>query len=243
MATAMINVRVGCIGAGQRDIDRILGIHSFVTDMAEYGAIPLALDDPLWTWNAPFFLTGQGYGIEAGAIEMVPSAPGEDHTDLQPSAAEKIENVRLYFESLEQYESTRGGRTDYLIVFFFDVQATNGQMKELVNSFLGRSFPKARAFAAVHRNTGCAQVHVYLDSRQTDRRRIELKNRQFKTLDETWARLYANFVGPNNVYTRHKKKEGETRARKRAAAGTTKGDAVPGQSAIVETLPERRVED
>jgi hypothetical protein len=76
MATAMINVRVGCIGAGQRDIDGILGIHSFATDMAEYGAVPIALDDPLWTWNAPFFLTARAMESRLAPVKWFHQRPG-----------------------------------------------------------------------------------------------------------------------------------------------------------------------
>src|SRR5262249_56020844 len=100
---------------------------------------------------------------------------------------EKVENVKVYFASLEDYEKRKGGRTHYRIVLSFDVPANNRQIRELTNAFLEQTFPKAIAFGAIHRDTEHPHVHLYLNSRQFDGRRIQLKNNECKTIDERSA--------------------------------------------------------
>src|SRR5262249_39298507 len=101
--------------------------------------------DPIWTWNAPDFLTGDTHGTRVESRE--PDVPEK------LTLREKAENVRLYFGSLEEYERRKGGRTHYRIILSFDVPATNNQIRDLTNKFLEQAFPKAIAFAAIHRDT------------------------------------------------------------------------------------------
>ena len=133
---------------------------------------------------------------------------------------EKAENIRLYFGSLEDYERRKGGRTHYRIILSFDVWAANQQIRDLTNNFLGQAFPKAIAFGAIHRDTDHPHVHLYLNSRQTDGRRIQLKNNEFKTIDEKWASIYAQFAGD-------KKKEETKQWKIEAAEAYRKGEPIP----------------
>ena len=149
--------------------------------------------DPIWTWNAPGFLTGHGYGVKpefesqraARADRRVAKPDAQDKLTLK----EKIQNVKDYFSSLEDYEKRKGGRTHYRIILSFDVPATNEQIRDLTNNFLEQAVPKAIAFGAIHRDTDHPHVHLYLSSRQYDGRRIQLKNNEFKTIDEKWANI------------------------------------------------------
>ena len=188
--------------------------------------------DPVWTWNAPDFLTGDGYGIRqefgsqraARADRRLGKPEDQDKLTLK----EKIQNVKDYFASLEDYERRKGGRTHYRIVLSFDVPATNEQISDLTNKFLDQAFPKAIAFAAIHRDTDHPHVHLYLNSRQCDGRRIQLKNNEFKTIDEKWAKIYADFAGDKSVYVEYLMKKEETRQWKIAAAEAyRKGEPIP----------------
>ena len=116
--------------------------------------------DPVWTRNAPDFLTSDTNGRNP---EL-----GQSNTSEKPSLKERTENLRLYFGSLEDYERRKGGRTHYRIILSFDVPATNQQIRDLTNNFLEQAFPKAIAFGAIHRDTDHPHVHIYLNSRQTD---------------------------------------------------------------------------
>ena len=188
--------------------------------------------DPVWTWNAPHFLTGEPYGTKPDLYP--PDAKGTDKSRTAPgirenvTLKEKVENVKAYFASLEDYERRKGGRTHYRIVLSFDVPATNEQIRDMTNKFLEQTFPKAIAFGAIHRDTDHPHVHLYLNSRQFDGRRIQLKNNEFKTIDEKWASIYSQFAGDKSVYLEYLKKKEETRQWKIAAAEAyRKGEPIP----------------
>jgi len=137
-------------------------------------------------------------------------------------------NLRLYFGSLEDYERRKGGRTHYRIILSFDVPATNRQIRDLTNNFLEQAFPKAIAFGAIHRDTDHPHVHLYLNSRQTDGRRIQLKNNEFKTIDEKWSRIYTDFAGDKSAHVEYLRKKEETKQWKIAAAEAyRKGEPIP----------------
>jgi len=126
--------------------DRSLG------ERKEHGGGGQRNDDPVWTWNAPDFLTGDSSGTSQ---EL-------DHSTIPEKLTlkEKTENVRLYFGSLEDYERRKGGRTHYRIILSFDVPTTNRQIRDLANNFLEQAFPKAIAFGAIHRDTDHPHVHL-----------------------------------------------------------------------------------
>jgi MobA/VirD2-like, nuclease domain len=176
--------------------------------------------DPVWTRNAPDFLTGDTNGRSP---EL-----GKSNASEKLCLREKTENLRLYFGSLEDYERRKGGRTHYRIILSFDVPATNGQIRDLTNNFLEQAFPKAIAFGAIHRDTDHPQVHLYLNSRQTDGRRIQLKNNEFKTIDEKWSRIYTDFAGDKSAHVEYLRKKEETKLWKIAAAEAyRKGEPIP----------------
>ena len=176
--------------------------------------------DPVWTRNAPDFLTGDTNGRTPGL--------GQSNASEKLSLKEKTENLRLYFGSLEDYERRKGGRTHYRIILSFDVPATNQQIRDLTNNFLEQAFPKAIAFGAIHRDTDHPHVHLYLNSRQTDGRRIQLKNNEFKTIDEKWSKIYTNFAGDKSAHVEYLRKKEETKQWKiTAAEAFRKGKPIP----------------
>ena len=176
--------------------------------------------DPVWTRNAPDFLTGYINGRD--------SELSQSNASEKLSLKEKTENLRLYFGSLEDYERRKGGRTHYRIILSFDVPASNRQIRDLTNQFLEQAFPKAIAFGAIHRDTDHPHVHLYLNSRQTDGRRIQLKNNEFKTIDEKWSRIYTDFAGDKSAHVEYLRKKEETKQWKIAAAEAyRKGESIP----------------
>lgn len=198
----------------------------------ETGDEPDRDDDPVWTWNAPVFLTGDEYGIREKEATGKPAKDVQAHetmladrmTTTAPwhrtnfSLREKTENLRTYFGSKEAFEKTKGGRTHYRVILSFDVPATNKQIKELTNKFLEQSFPKAPAFAAIHRDTEHPHVHLYVHSRQIDGKRVQLKDTEYRSLDEKWANIYAEFAGDRSAHLEHLRKKQETLQWKRDAA-------------------------
>jgi hypothetical protein len=176
--------------------------------------------DPVWTRNAPDFLTGD--------TDETGRTSDQSTVREKLTLKEKTENLRLYFGSLEDYERRKGGRTHYRIILSFDVPATNQQIRDLTNNFLEQAFPKAIAFGAIHRDTDHPHVHLYLNSRQTDGRRIQLKNNEFKTIDEKWSKIYTDFAGDKSAHVEYLRKKEETKQWKIAAAEAyRKGEPIP----------------
>ena len=197
--------------------------------------------DPVWTWNAPSYLTGDHDGIQheqsLRALKQIGErdralhekmTAGINSPDRAARLQEKISKVRAFFGSMEQFEKAKGGRTHYRVILSFDVPATNSQIRDLTNEFLRETFPKAIAFGAIHRDTNHPHVHLYLHARQTDGRKIYLARNQYTSIDEKWAKIYSDFAGERSVYIQHLRKKEETRQWKIAAAEAyRKGEPIP----------------
>src|ERR1041384_4223325 len=197
--------------------------------------------DPVWTWNAPSFLTGDDYGSD----ESRPSRAPRDVTPqdalltekmmapiTSPKARrrlrEKVANVRAFFGSKEQFEKANGGRTHYRVILSFGVPAANSQIRGLTNRFLEETFPKAIAFGAIPRDTEHPHVHLFLHARQVDGKKIYLTRHEYGSIDEKWAKIYSEFAGERSVHVEHLRKKEETKQWKIAAAEAyRKGEPVP----------------
>lgn len=255
MPSAVTKLAVGRVGGAGQDIRRVLSDYRFTDDKSvPMDMIPRGDDDPIWTWNAPSFLTGDTFGIvEQLPLSVLDELPEPARMRFQtmkqrftsPDAAirlkEKVENLAAYFTSKADFESTKGGRTHYRLLLSLDLPATNKQIQALTTQFLKIAFPKAVAFAAVHRDTGHTHVHIHIHSRQIDGKRIQLRNDEFRSIDEKWASIYAEFAADYTVYTEHLRKKEETRQWRRAAAKMIeKGDPIPPRPARVKGVPWRR---
>lgn len=188
-------------------------------------------EDPIFTWNAPSFVTGDSYGIEQPEGSKKPAKDVQENERMvaekiknkpwlrtEFTLREKIENVRAYFGTKEEFEKLKGGRTHYRAILSFDVPATNKQIRKLTTKFLQENFPKAIAFGAIHRDTDHPHIHVYIHSRQIDGRKLQLSREQYQSIDEKWAKIYGGFAQDRSVYVEHMRKKDETREWKRAAA-------------------------
>src|SRR5262249_55192349 len=197
--------------------------------------------DPVWTWNAPNFLTGDDYGSdESKSSRALSDVTAQDAILTEKMMAgvtsqndrrrlkEKVANVRAFFGSKEQFEKAKGGRTHYRVILSFDVPATNSQIRDLTNQFLKETFPKAIAFGAIHRDTEHPHVHLFLHARQVDGKKIYLTRQQYGSIDENWARIYSEFAGERSVYVEHLRKKEETKQWKIAAAEAyRRGEPIP----------------
>src|SRR5262245_37386044 len=160
--------------------------------------------DPIWTWNAPEFLTGERHGTRPEWSDKSSTGLNERGANARSAKLEgslekvslkqKVENLKLYSGSREEFERKKGGRTHYRIILSFDDPATNQQIRDLGNKLLKEVFPNAIGFGAIHRDTQHPHAHIYLHSRQIDGRRIQLKNSDFRSIDEKWARIYSEFA-------------------------------------------------
>ena len=70
-----------------------------------------------------------------------------------------------------------------------------------------KNFPTARAVAAVHQDTTHTHVHVLIQARGTDGRKLHLGEGQFKNLDSAWGRIYGRELGREKAIEHELKKE------------------------------------
>lgn len=197
-------------------------------------------DDPVWTWNAPEYVTGDCYGVAEGdphraALEgegvraLTPSqlgmAPARGGPDF--SVAEKRERGIAHFSVLADLEELRGGPTHLRIVLSVGPGVTNRALKAMVNAFLGENFPLNPALVSIHRDTNYAHAHVYVHLRQIDDRRVRLGQKYFH-LDESWMRVCSEHLRDEEIYKAHMEMKAATLEWKgRAEKAREKGKPLP----------------
>ena len=120
-------------------------------------------------------------------------------------------------EDLEVAQHTARGnpRTHYRVLASFEHDVPNEKALGMVKEWLDREFPRSRALAVVHRDTEQTHVHVWIDARQIDGKKIQLARQQHRSLDLSWNHIYSREMGidPHE----HERKKEETRAAKRDA--------------------------
>jgi hypothetical protein len=80
------------------------------------------------------------------------------------------------------------------------VNETNPQRAlEIAESFVKRKFPEARAILAAHTNTENLHVHVWLDNRTINNKKVHLSNSQYKNLGDHWAKFTDRIYGTNHA--------------------------------------------
>jgi hypothetical protein len=132
-------------------------------------------------------------------------------------------NLTAYAETrlLEEKHKTRTGagetRTHYRLLVSFDRKEKTDKAREMMADFLKENFPQARAVAAVHQDTAATHIHVWVESRQLNGKKIDLDNKKFKSLDERWAKIYGREYGADYEH-QHILKKLETKEYKRARA-------------------------
>jgi hypothetical protein len=118
----------------------------------------------------------------------------------------------------EAERPARGGgiqRNHHRMVLSFDRTETTDAAREQAHEFMRENFPNARAVVSIHQDKkNQTHVHVWVDARGTDDRKLRIDKATYKTLDERWARQYDRHYGTD--YEReYKEKKTETRAWKR----------------------------
>jgi hypothetical protein len=77
----------------------------------------------------------------------------------------------------------------------FERDLPRERIKAMVDEWLEKSFTKARIVYAIHRDSGHTHVHFWMDSRQEDGKKVQLSEREYRRLDETWNRIYSREMG------------------------------------------------
>jgi hypothetical protein len=109
-------------------------------------------------------------------------------------------------ERLEQKRGA-GRRTFYHTKSSFEREVETSKALNLVKQWLSSVFPQARGAAFLHRDTNHLHLHIWLEARGTDGRKLQMGYRTYRSLDEEWSRLYCLALGRSPDEHRLKKEE------------------------------------
>lgn len=128
------------------------------------------------------------------------------------------DNLGAYAEEreareIELHRGSRQPRTHYRALMSFERDVSTEKALGMAREWLDRELPEARAFAVVHRDTEHTHVHVWIDARQQDGRKVHLSRDRHRALDSTWNRIYARELGRDPL--EHERKKDLTREAKR----------------------------
>jgi hypothetical protein len=197
-------------------------------------------DDPIWTYNAPEFVTGDRCGIWDDAVAresleknspplaaLLSRASQHEQTRKPLTLDDKRENAIAYFSVLIELEERRGVATHFRIILTVGPEASNRELKVMVNAFLKENFPLAQALAAIHRDSSHTHAHIFVHPRQLNQERVNLGQKYFQ-LDESWMRVCAERLNDPEIYEKHMELKAVTLEwKKRANEARLKGEPIP----------------
>lgn len=160
-------------------------------------------------------------GTDGVVVHNMPADVSEGVAEAG-SYAEARDHLTAYAHTQEALEVRRHGgragepRTHYRAVLSFERPVTTDRAKAAAAEWLGDRFEGARAFAVVHRNTDHAHVHVWIDARGVDGKKLHFSRSEYRSLDVSWNRVYAREMGRDE--REHLAKKEETRAYRKARA-------------------------
>ena len=150
------------------------------------------------------------------------SAVGDRDGVISQNIPEGITNARDYKElrtNLRSYADVREDseiashkskgepRTHFRTTISFEKTVNNEQIKEMTKEWLKENFEKGKAVGFIHRDTEHPHVHIWMDARQIDGRKIDLKPSAYKSLDEKWNKIYSRKMGKEEKEHLRKKVE------------------------------------
>jgi hypothetical protein len=138
---------------------------------------------------------------------------GRDYRETRLNLVSYAE-ARLDEESTKTQRGAGNARTHYRAILSFDRNEGSAAAKQLSEQWLKENFPDCRAAAAIHRDTKNTHVHVWVDARKLDDKKLQLDNKKYRQLDESWARIYSERYGAHYL-TEHLAKKERTKIYKR----------------------------
>lgn len=106
-------------------------------------------------------------------------------------------------------------RSYFRVRLSFEGKVETEKASEMVKGFLEENFPRGRAVAAIHQDTDHTHVHIHLQARDRDGKKYQFEPRAYRSLDESWARIYGREFGVHHEEN-HLRKKAEKREWRRA---------------------------
>jgi uncharacterized protein YdcH (DUF465 family) len=104
---------------------------------------------------------------------------------------------RAWEEELKPLNGAAERRNHQRMELTFTEETDPDRALAVAKNFLKQEFPEAKCIIAAHVNTKNLHVHVWMDCRKTDGKKVHLRNAQFKTLDDRYAKLTDQIYGTN----------------------------------------------
>jgi hypothetical protein len=103
---------------------------------------------------------------------------------------------RAWEEDLKPLHGTER-RNHQRLLLTFPEESNPKEALENAKKFLKQEFPNAKAILSAHTNTANLHVHIWLDVRQSDGKKIHLTNSKYKTMDDRYAKFCDEIYGTN----------------------------------------------
>jgi hypothetical protein len=107
---------------------------------------------------------------------------------------EELRTNLISYASCKEKAETRG-RSHYRGLFSFEKQIEAKEAARMVEEWLKETLPNARALGFIHVNTDNIHVHMWIEARGTDEKKLQFSQQVYRTLDEKWNRGYCHFMG------------------------------------------------
>jgi hypothetical protein len=112
------------------------------------------------------------------------------HIEVQSkSEALSYAEARQWEEDLRPLRAGTERRNHTRLELSFASESNPERALEVARTFVKKNFAEARAILAVHTNTANIHVHVWLDNRDINNKRLHLSNGQYKNLRNNWTKF------------------------------------------------------
>jgi hypothetical protein len=107
---------------------------------------------------------------------------------------EELRTNLISYASCKEKAETRG-RSHYRGLFSFEKQIEAKEAARMVEEWLRETLPHARATGFIHQNTDQLHVHVWIEARGTDEKKLQFSQQVYRMLDEHWNQIYCREMG------------------------------------------------
>ncbi len=104
---------------------------------------------------------------------------------------------RAWEEEMRSLNGAAERRNHQRMELTFPEESNPDRALAVAKNFLKQEFPEAKCILATHKNTKNMHVHVWMDNRKTDGKKVHLSNAQYKTLDDRYAKFTDRIYGTN----------------------------------------------
>jgi hypothetical protein len=104
---------------------------------------------------------------------------------------------RAWEEEMRSLNGASERRNHQRMVLTFPEESNPDRALEAAKNFLKQEFPEGKAILAAHGNTKIMHIHVWMDCRKTDGKKLHVPNAQYKTLDDRFAKYADRLYNTN----------------------------------------------